>query len=179
DGVIQKISVCTAHIYVKFALEFGAQGGPVALQNGAEIIVLLPVCDHRGIDLAGLLVEDRFGITVFAHRSENGLPYIKLLPRASVRAQGKLVLVHALHGGKRATEIIPHAWLCDLRVRALNIESVLVVVQIDGGVGAKVHRIGTGDERAVIVVRIKLLDGHGFPTARGTAIDEPRPALAD
>src|SRR5208337_2964352 len=62
---------------------------------------------------------------------------------------------------------------------SLNIESVLVVVQIDGGVGAKVHRIGTGDERAVIVVRIKLLHGHGFPAAGGTAVDEPSPALAD
>ena len=63
--------------------------------------------------------------------------------------------------------------------RALEEESVFVGVKVDVGVGAEVHGIGTGYERAIVMIGIKHLDGERNPAASGTAIDETRPTLAD
>ena len=64
-------------------------------------------------------------------------------------------------------------------MRAFAVEGVLVVVEIDHGVGAEVDRVGAGDEGAVVVVGIENLHGQRFPAAGGAAVDEARPALAD
>ena len=48
------------------------------LQNGAQIVVLLPIRGHLGIDHAGFLVEYRLGISVLADRSEDRLPNLKV-----------------------------------------------------------------------------------------------------
>ena len=52
-------------------------------------------------------------------------------------------------------------------------------IQIDIGEAAEIDRIGTGDERAVVMVGIKNLHGQRFPSAGGAAVHEARPALAD
>jgi len=64
-------------------------------------------------------------------------------------------------------------------VGTLHVERILVGVEIDIRVGAEVHRIGAGDECAIVVIGIEHLHGKRFPATGGTPVQEPRPALAD
>ena len=61
----------------------------------------------------------------------------------------------------------------------MHVEGVGVAVNVDRCVGAKIDRIRTGDEDAVVVIGIEHLHRQRFPAAGGTAVDEARPALTD
>ena len=87
DGIVEEIIVGAADVDVELAVQFRPERRPVALQNGAEIVVFPPVSGDRRIDLAGFLIEDRFRITVFSRRAEHRLPDIELLSGAAVSAQ--------------------------------------------------------------------------------------------
>jgi hypothetical protein len=64
---------------VELALEFGAERGPVALEDGGEVVVVAPVGGDFMIDDAGALVPDFGGVTIGADRAEDGLPDVPLL----------------------------------------------------------------------------------------------------
>ncbi len=100
-------------------------------------------------------------------------------PERACEPERELVLVHALHRPERLAQVVARRGLQEPRVRALQVERVGVLVDVDRGVGAEVDRIRAGDERAVVVIGIEHLDGHRFPAAGGSAVDEARPALAD
>ena len=66
DGVVEEVGVVGADVEVELALEFGAEGLPVALQDGVEVEVVVPVGGGLVVDGAGLLVEDGDGVAVGA-----------------------------------------------------------------------------------------------------------------
>ena len=84
---------------------------------------------------------------------------------SSVRARGQVVA----HARDAATRFHGPS----------DVVGVLVLVDVDDGVGAKVDRIRAGDPAAVEVVGIEHLHRHRFPAARRPAVHEARPALAD
>ena len=96
-----------------------------------------------------------------------------------MRPERQFVLVHAFRCGDGVPEIIAETGLQHLGVRALDEERVLVLIQIDVCVGAEVHRIGTRDERAIVVIGIKRLYRDGFPAAGRAAVHEAGPSLTD
>ncbi len=96
-----------------------------------------------------------------------------------MRAERQFVVVEvALRGGDMAQEIA-HRGLFHLFMRTLDRVCVFVLVNVDRREGAKIHRIGTRHERAVIVVWIKHLHRQRFPASGRTAVYEPCPSLAD
>ena len=82
-------------------------------------------------------------------------------------------------GDEGVSEVVAHGGLLNLLVGALEEEEVLLGVEVDGGVGVEVDRVGAGDEGSVVVVGVEHLHGDGLPPAGGTAVEEARPALAD
>ena len=52
-GVVEEVGIAVADGDVELAFELGAEGGPVALQDGVEIVVIVPVSDDFGVDDAG------------------------------------------------------------------------------------------------------------------------------
>src|SRR6202020_2389611 len=99
--------------------------------------------------------------------------------RTASRSQRQFVLIHALHGNQRASEIIAHAGLRNIGVRSLHVKSILILVKICSDERPKVNRIRTGDESSVVMVGIKHLPPHSPPPAGGTAVGKARPALPD
>ena len=61
---------------------------------------------------------------------------------------------------------------------ALVAISVLVLVDINDGVGAEVDRVGAGRVAAVVFLGIEDLGCQGFPAAGRAAVEESRPAGA-
>ena len=53
DGVVQEVGVAVADCDVELAFELGAERGPVALQDGGEVVVVVPVCEDLLVDGAG------------------------------------------------------------------------------------------------------------------------------
>jgi hypothetical protein len=80
DRVVEEVGVGGADIDVQFALQVGPQLVPIALQDGVQVVVIVPVGCDMVIDGAGLLVEDLRRIAVWAHRSVDCLPNVELLP---------------------------------------------------------------------------------------------------
>ena len=68
DGAIEIVGVGGADRYVKFALELGAEGFPVALHDGGEVVVLAPVGGDFVIDYAGALIPDFGGVAIGSRR---------------------------------------------------------------------------------------------------------------
>src|ERR1700683_5691944 len=141
--------------------------------------MFLPVRRGRRIDLARFLVKNGLWVAVAAHRAVHRLPDIELLAGTPVRAEREFVLIDLSGAGKRAAQVIAFAGLFHAHVRPGDEEHIFIGIQIDVSEGAKVHRIGAGDERAVVMVWIKHLHGERFPTPRGTAVNEARPTLTD
>ena len=180
DGVVEHVVVGAAHVDAELAAEFGAERGPVALENVAQVVVFFPVGGDFRIDVAGFLIENLLGITVRADWAVDGLPDVELFAGARVVAESELVLIGALRGGDGVAEIV-----AIVRAAATCVcgpcmkKAFLSFVEIDVGVGAEIDRIGASDERAVVMIGIKHLHGDGFPSAGGAAVNEASPALAD
>ncbi len=164
DSVVEHVVVGAAYVDAEFAAEFGAEGGPVALEDVAEVVVFLPVGGDFRIDVAGFLVEDLHGITVGADWAVDGLPDVELFAGARVIAESELVLVGALCCGDGVAEIVAIVGLSDLRVQAPGMkEGVLIFVEVYVGVGAEVDGIGAGDEGAVVMIGIKHFARRWIP----------------
>src|SRR5688572_6663535 len=88
-------------------------------------------------------------------------------------------MVHIFNGCGQLSEIISLTGSGYLFPGSIGIVGVVVLVDIDNGVGAKIYRIGTRAPCAVIFVGVKNLSRKRFPAAGGTAIHETGPALAD
>src|ERR1035441_3059788 len=110
---------------MQFAGESGAESLPVALHDGAQIVVLLPVLRDLGIDFAGALVEDGLGVAVVADRAEDRLPGVELLAGAAVRPLHEFVAVHLFHGRSEEAVGLPHGRAWNTRVGTLDPEGVL------------------------------------------------------
>ena len=67
----------------------------------------------------------------------------------------------------------------DLAPRAVPVIRVLVLVEVDDGVLAKVDGIRARGPRAVVLVGVENLSAERFPSARRAAVHEARPARAD
>src|SRR6186713_2615981 len=88
---VEEVVVHRAYIYVQFAAELFAEPAlPVAAQDLHQIVVLLPVLGDLVVDHARALVPDRRGITIRAHRRENGLPDVPLIAAAPVGTKDEL-----------------------------------------------------------------------------------------
>ena len=120
DGVVEHVVVGAAHVDAELAAEFGAERGPVRLQDVAQVVVFLPVGGDFGIDLAGFLVENLHGIAVGADWAVDGLPDVELLAGARMGAERELILIAALRGGDGVAEIVAVAGLRDLRCADLG-----------------------------------------------------------
>ncbi|MGH7442034.1 MAG: hypothetical protein ACREKE_05105 [bacterium] len=66
DGVVEEVGVAVARRKVELALETGAECGPVSLEDGGEVVVLVPVGDDFFVDVAGERVDDLGGVAVRA-----------------------------------------------------------------------------------------------------------------
>ena len=86
DGVVEHVVVGAADVDAELAAEFGAERGPVALQDVAEVVVFLPVGGDCGIDVAGFFVENRRGVAVVTDRAVDRLPDVELFAGAAVIA---------------------------------------------------------------------------------------------
>ena len=137
--------------------ELGAERGPIALEDGLEIVVLTPVLRDGVIDDAGAFIEDRCGVAIGADGPVDSLPDVKLLSASAVIAEGKLISVDLFIGDECAAQIVAHGGLGDPLVRALEVEGVLVVVKADVGEGVEVDGVGTSHPRAVEEIGIEHL----------------------
>ncbi len=88
-------------------------------------------------------------------------------------------MIHGLDGGGDVAEVVALAAAGNLLVGALGEVGVLVLVNVDGGVGAEVDGVGAGTEGSIEFGGVEDLGGEGFPTAGGTSVGETGPALAD
>ena len=73
NAVVARVGALLARAGVDVDLvdELRAEGRPVALQVGEQVVVVLPVLRHRAIDDARLLVEQRLEVSVVAKRPED------------------------------------------------------------------------------------------------------------
>jgi hypothetical protein len=78
DGVVEEVRVVGANVDVYFACELRAEVGPVAFENGFEILVLMPVLGDGVVDVAGVLIEDLRGVAIGTDGPVDSLPDIKL-----------------------------------------------------------------------------------------------------
>ena len=53
DCVVEEVGVSVADGEVQFAFELGAKGGPVALEDSGEVVVVVPVIEDLFVDVAG------------------------------------------------------------------------------------------------------------------------------
>ena len=136
---------------MELALQQGAQLVPVPLQNGVQVIVIVPVGGNLVIDGPGLLVEDLRRVAVRPDRAIDRLPDVELLSRAPVVAQGSLVGDVVAHRDQGLAQVVAHGGLLHLLVRTLEVEDVWLLVEVDGHVGMKVDRVRAGDKGAVVV----------------------------
>ena len=91
DRVVQKIGVVDADIDVNLPWSFGPSVGQLRSQNRFEVVMLAPVRGDRVVDVAGLLVEDRLRIAIFADRAVDRLPDIELFSGSAVIAEREFV----------------------------------------------------------------------------------------
>src|SRR5271156_3390112 len=69
DSVVEEVRIGGADVKMDLALELGAQLIPVTLQNGVQVIVIVPVGGNLMIDDPSLLVENLRRIPVSARRA--------------------------------------------------------------------------------------------------------------
>ncbi len=98
DGAIQKEGVGGADHDVEFALELGAEGGPIALKYGGQVVVFAPVGRDFVIDYAGALIPDFGGVAIGAGGAEDGLPDVPLFAGAAVGAEDELPAIGTFGG---------------------------------------------------------------------------------
>src|SRR5580700_10212186 len=87
DGVVEEEGVGSADHYVEFAFQFGAEGFPVAFEDGGEVVVFAPVGGDLVIDNAGALIPDFGGVAVGACRAKDRLPDVPLFAGAAAGAE--------------------------------------------------------------------------------------------
>src|SRR5579859_1921323 len=179
DGGVEVIGVRGADHDVQLALKLGAQGFPIALHDGGEVIVLAPVGGDFVIDDAGALIPDFGGIAVGADGAEDGLPDVPLLAGAAMSAKDKFPAIGAFGGGEDDAGRSAHFALGDAAEGADGPVGVFVVVNVDALVGVKIHGIGTSAPSAVEVIGIEDLRGESFPAAGAAAVNGAGPSLAD
>ena len=78
DGVVEEVSVVGTDIDVDLACELRAERGPVALKDGFEIVVLMPVLGNGVVDVTGLFIEDLRRVSIGADWAIDRLPDIEL-----------------------------------------------------------------------------------------------------
>src|SRR6185312_14338006 len=122
----------------QLALELGTEGGPIALEDVAEVVVIAPVRGDLVIDDAAGLVEDATRIAVGAERREDRLPDVELLARARVIAEHELELVVLRHRRERVSEAVAAGDARRPPLRTFGIEGVGVAVEVGRDVGAEV-----------------------------------------
>ena len=81
DAHVQEIRIGVADVDVDFGGELGAQRGPIALEDGAQVVVLLPILGDFFVDHAGLLVPDAHRIAVRRDGAVRCLPDVPLATR--------------------------------------------------------------------------------------------------
>src|SRR5687768_2773989 len=176
-GVIQKIVVSLADVDVKLAFELWSYLRPITFEDVTEIKILTPVFSDGAIDLAGQLVPDRFRIAVASDGRIHRLPNIKLAAGTAIRPQRQFHVIHVFDSCGQLAEIVSLAGTQYALPLRIGVVSILMLVNIDDGVGAKVDWVRTRSPTSVVLVGIEDLHGHGFPTASRTAVKNTRPAF--
>jgi hypothetical protein len=178
-GTVEVVSVGSTDGDVEFALEFGAESGPVALEDGGEVIVLVPVGGDIVIDDAGVLIPDFGGVAIGADGAEDGLPDVPLLARAAVGTKDEFPAIGAFGGGEDLARRRAHLGLEDAAEGTAGPVGVFVFVDVDHLIGVEVHGVGTGAPGPVEIIRIEDLRGERFPATGRAAVEGTGPALAD
>ena len=88
-----------------------------------------------------------------------------LIAGARIGAEHQLAMIHLFQRGADLTEVIAPARPRRSFEFAVDIISVLVLINIDDGVSAKINRIGTRGPAAVVLVGIKNLRRERLPPA--------------
>ncbi len=179
DGVVEEVGVSVADCDMELALELGAECRPVALEDGVDVVMVMPVGDDFGVDLAGERVEGLGRVAVRADGREDGLPDGPLFGTPAVCAEDVLVAKLLLGGGDERAIGLAVATDGDFAEVSLADEGIGVVVEVDVLVGVEVDGIGTGSPGAVVHVGVEDLGGEGFPAAGGSAVGGAGPALGD
>jgi len=159
DGAIEEEGVAGADHYVEFALEFGAERGPVSLEDGGQVVVFAPVGGDFFIDRAGALIPDFGGIAVRAGGAEDGLPDVPLLAGAAAGAEDEFPAIAAFGGGEDDAGGSAHFGLGDAAEGADGPVGVFVVIDVHGLVGVEVDWVGAGAPGAVEIIGIEDLGG--------------------
>ena len=178
DGVVEEEGVTVADGEVELTFEFGAEGSPVALNDGVDVPVVVPVGDDLLVDDAGERVDHVGWVAVRTLRGKDGLPDIPLLGGAAVGAEDVLEAVLGSGVGDDGAVGLAVGGDGDLTEGTLAIEGVGVVVEVDILVGVKVYGVGAGGVGAVVEVGVEDLSGDGLPSAGAAAVGGAGPALA-
>src|SRR5262249_42715260 len=144
-----------------------------------QVVVLAPVGRDVLVDDARRLVPDRLRVAVAAHGREDGLPDVPLVGGAAARAEDGFEAYGLLDGCRDVAVGIALGRPRRAGERAGLPVGVLVVVDVDGLVGAEVQGMGAEAEGAPEVVGIEALRRQRLPAAGRAAIHDARPRLAD
>src|SRR5271165_6963131 len=162
-----------------FPSQLGRQRRPIARDDVREIKMIAPIRRYRGVDGAAQLVEYRLGITVRGSRSEYRLPNIVLAAGTAAVPLRQLHVIGIALSGEDFAQVIAKRRAFDRRGIAGQGVGILVLVEVNDGVGAKVDRIRTCGKRAVVHIRIEDLSGKRLPATGRPAVGKARPSGAD
>ena len=111
-------------------MELWPKRTPVLLQNGVEIVVFVPVLSCFVIDRAARFIEDRLRVAVRADWRVHRLPYVELIARPAMVAQGGFIGDVVAHRDQRLAQVVAHGRLFYTLVGACNPEHVLAGIQV-------------------------------------------------
>src|SRR6516164_2847677 len=117
--------------------------------------MVAPISSNSGIDLTRFLVKDSLGVPVRANRRENRFPDIVLFTGAALSAERPFVVIQITLSCRDVAEIVAHPRLFDCLVRTGDYKGVLVLVEVNGRISAKIHRVGACDKSAIVTIRME------------------------
>src|SRR4029077_1823125 len=106
--------------------------------------MFFPVGGDGRINVARFLVKDWLRVAIGADGAVNSLPNVELFAGSRMGADRQFILVDGFGGSDGMAEVVAKTRLQNRSMRSLDVEGILVGVQIDVGIGVKVHRIGAG-----------------------------------
>ena len=179
DRIVEIPGVHIAGSEVKLSDEFGAKSGDVALKDETQIEVVAPVSRDVRIDDASGRIPDGLGITVGTDGTEDGLPDAELLGGAAVGTHDFFPADGGLHDSEDFARGVAHFGARKLGKRTLLPKRILILVDVDGLVGAKIDGIGAIGVGVVVKIGIEDLRGGGFPAPGGAPFESASPGLSD
>ena len=177
DRIVQVIIIHVSAVDMDLSQKSGTQSIPIPLQDVAEIIIFPPVFGYFVVDLPRQFIPYRFGITILPHRRINRLPDVPLIPRTAFCRDSQFLVIGVFQSATDLSQPISLARPRRPFEKTVEKVGVLILIDVDQTVLAKIDRIGTSRITPVVFVGIKNLDPEGFPAAGGSPVKSACPAL--